>query len=1087
MFFTQEDYRKIEKWLLANSKKDTQFVEAATPLQGNETIAFVQNGKNVKTSVKDIVDQLFLLGASDFLNITDKYGEKNITINQAIQLIPYRSRKIGQVITFLDEFSEWRVYQFQGERVNQWNNTTLWIDLLQAISDSSNIVPDEEDITGVLQGGRNLLKFKDKNYNKDNYSGLGRVFLRKNPTTVTDPSTMCKISTNLLTQEMISREYTIYIIQYDYTLNGNTVVIPKGSILDFQGGSIDNGTLSFEDDTKIKEHFIGNAIIEGNPYYIDYTPDEEDITIVKDIIKFKDKEYNISEYSGLGRIYLRKNISNGKNILTQDMINKPNTRYIIQYDYDLNETNITIPENCILDFQGGTIKNGTINCNNTIINGLHIFSNVVLTGNYNEGTTHTDLFIINDDITQVLTTLLNDNFCETINVNGDFQFNPVNVNLIKNKKLNINGTITLTSTFNINRSIEINGIGVNAGIQFGKPTGGIFTESKNFEGEDLFCVTGSARKVFNNISLKSENSVAIRLSHSNSNVGALFEFNDVQFYSRNNYCIYIDNVFWVWFNRCIICSITNNNNIYIFSRGAGNSYAGLIKICDSILILGNIKIDSTVGGSLDIVDCTHESLQSGESFIEIINGKMFCVSMDNVEIADAPANVYIIDANDLNTFLVKNHRGEITFKTEKRPTNYSNDSAYRNTIYTNTGITFDDKGLNSGETSYGISTYKNIYRGYSPISIGAGYNISIGDRYANNSKYFTKKQFSFNGSKTAALLVNNTGGTVYPQLFSIGTPEEISSKTGWVVLTCMVKRKEGTVYPFSYDWSSFSLGTITGDSSFEDLNGNTSRSTPLYENYINNDSWHLAGSIIKVNKFGTYLYSNIVLLRNGEYLISKPTLKFYDDTIYTLGDVINIIKGVGYQGDKEGVGVIDNVPFKLGDVDEEITIPVGSIAHSKNNLIFGTNEGNVILKKVNPNIVSYNNKIPTNMEDYSDGDIVYIYYGNNKGLTVKDNGKFVRWDGELASNRRQGNSSERPTEITMNGYFYMDTQLNVPIWYNRNSWIEADGQPASILRMGTKAQRPNNAKAGFQYFDTVINKPIWWTGNKWIDATGADV
>lgn len=54
MFFTQEDYRKIEKWLLANSKKDTQFVEAATPLQGNETIVLVQGGKNVNTTVSDI-------------------------------------------------------------------------------------------------------------------------------------------------------------------------------------------------------------------------------------------------------------------------------------------------------------------------------------------------------------------------------------------------------------------------------------------------------------------------------------------------------------------------------------------------------------------------------------------------------------------------------------------------------------------------------------------------------------------------------------------------------------------------------------------------------------------------------------------------------------------------------------------------------------------------------------------------------------------------------------------------------------------------------------------------------------------------
>ena len=92
MFFTQEDYRKIEKWLIANSRKDTDFVGAATPLKGNETVVLVQNGKNVKASVKDVVEQLFLLGVSDFVNITDKYGESYISLTQAIQLIPYKSR-----------------------------------------------------------------------------------------------------------------------------------------------------------------------------------------------------------------------------------------------------------------------------------------------------------------------------------------------------------------------------------------------------------------------------------------------------------------------------------------------------------------------------------------------------------------------------------------------------------------------------------------------------------------------------------------------------------------------------------------------------------------------------------------------------------------------------------------------------------------------------------------------------------------------------------------------------------------------------------------------------------------------------------
>ena len=62
------------------------------------------------------------------------------------------------------------------------------------------------------------------------------------------------------------------------------------------------------------------------------------------------------------------------------MINEPNTRYVIQYDFDLNEQEITIPENCILEFDGGSISGAyTITCNNTeIINPS--FKNVLFAG-----------------------------------------------------------------------------------------------------------------------------------------------------------------------------------------------------------------------------------------------------------------------------------------------------------------------------------------------------------------------------------------------------------------------------------------------------------------------------------------------------------------------------------------------------------------------------------------------------------------------------------------------------------------------------------------------------------------------------------
>lgn len=128
MFFTQEDYRKIEKWLTANSRKDTEFPEASLPLKGTEVLPFVQNGMNVKVMLNDLIDQIFILGVPDFLNITDKYNASIITLEQAIQLIPFEARKIGQFITFLNEDSVWKTFQFQGTVVNQWNNTTLWIE-----------------------------------------------------------------------------------------------------------------------------------------------------------------------------------------------------------------------------------------------------------------------------------------------------------------------------------------------------------------------------------------------------------------------------------------------------------------------------------------------------------------------------------------------------------------------------------------------------------------------------------------------------------------------------------------------------------------------------------------------------------------------------------------------------------------------------------------------------------------------------------------------------------------------------------------------------------------------------------------------
>lgn len=247
MRITQEDIIQIKKGLLALSRKDTELPIASTPLSGTEELAFVQNGHNVKANIKDVVTQMFLLGIPDFLNVTDKYGESRISLLQAISLIPYKGRKIGQVITFLDETNNWVLYQFQGERLNQWNNSTLWVNLIEKITGTSTVVPDEEDIHGIqetVEGEtKTILKFKDKSYNQDDFSGLGRVHLRKNIITTVDSNTGKSQRINILTQQMLGKENTIYIIQYDYDLNNQTIKIPDGCVLEFTGGSISNGCL----------------------------------------------------------------------------------------------------------------------------------------------------------------------------------------------------------------------------------------------------------------------------------------------------------------------------------------------------------------------------------------------------------------------------------------------------------------------------------------------------------------------------------------------------------------------------------------------------------------------------------------------------------------------------------------------------------------------------------------------------------------------------------------------------------------------------------------------------------------------------
>lgn len=117
--------------------------------------------------------------------------------------------------------------------------------------------------------------------------------------------------------------------------------------------------------------------------------DDEDIQSKENefgvnVLKLADRSYNPTNFSGKAYKILRKNIVDSKNVLTQEMINQSNTVYDIRYDFDLDGLELTIPVGCIMKFDGGSLINGTLNGNGTLICGhlSDILDSVVLKGSY---------------------------------------------------------------------------------------------------------------------------------------------------------------------------------------------------------------------------------------------------------------------------------------------------------------------------------------------------------------------------------------------------------------------------------------------------------------------------------------------------------------------------------------------------------------------------------------------------------------------------------------------------------------------------------------------------------------------------------
>lgn len=220
-------------------------------------------------------------------------------------------------------------------------------------------------------------------------------------------------------------------------------ITPVGGVPTYAAFKVGDGVSSYEELPYINT----GGVVTNNP-------DNEDLTAVEKELKFADKSYTPAAFSGMGRRYLRKNILNTKNILVQSMMSFTNTRYIIQYDYDLNGQTIVVPLNCILDFQGGSLRNGTITFNKTILIGS-IFNNVRFTGSIlNQQLNIDDFGAVKGDETFDNSTVIND----LINLKKRDEYGGAKTIFIPSGAYYISHSIQLYDYYNSNITLKGEGL-----------------------------------------------------------------------------------------------------------------------------------------------------------------------------------------------------------------------------------------------------------------------------------------------------------------------------------------------------------------------------------------------------------------------------------------------------------------------------------------------------------------------------------------------------------------------------------------------------------------------------------------------------
>ena len=138
MFFTKEDFKKIEEYLKLNAMRDTDFDILNQNVKGDDSIAFVHEGRNYRMSLQRFAASLgakgqYLLDGA-FVNMSwediDDDGVFSLTqynsLQEAAQNTPLKYRVPGGVLAWINPQGIWQLHQFIGQSSDDWGDISLW-------------------------------------------------------------------------------------------------------------------------------------------------------------------------------------------------------------------------------------------------------------------------------------------------------------------------------------------------------------------------------------------------------------------------------------------------------------------------------------------------------------------------------------------------------------------------------------------------------------------------------------------------------------------------------------------------------------------------------------------------------------------------------------------------------------------------------------------------------------------------------------------------------------------------------------------------------------------------------------------------